>query len=116
MGTIYNADVASDAAIAKTKLASDVQTSLTAADNALPASTYNTQIGAVSATNMGTTASTVVTAIKELADATSGENGLTSRVEDLEDAVNDETTGLEATYALADAAQTATEVQTALQP
>ena len=39
----------------------------TAADSKLPTTTYNTQVGSVSATNMGTTASTVVTAIKEVA-------------------------------------------------
>ena len=39
----------------------------TAADSKLPTATYNNQVGTVSATNMGTTASTVVTAIKEVA-------------------------------------------------
>lgn len=39
----------------------------TAADSKLPTTTYNSQVGTVSATNMGTTASTVVTAIKEVA-------------------------------------------------
>ena len=38
----------------------------TTADAALPAATYNTQVGTVSATNMGTTASTIVGAINEL--------------------------------------------------
>ena len=38
-----------------------------AADLKLPTATYNNQVGTVSATNMGTTASTVVTAIKEVA-------------------------------------------------
>ena len=38
-----------------------------AADSKLPTATYNTQVGTVSAENMGTTASTVVTAIKEVA-------------------------------------------------
>ena len=38
-----------------------------AADSKLPTATYNTQVGTVSATNMGTSASTVVAAIKEVA-------------------------------------------------
>ena len=38
-----------------------------AADSKLPTATYNTQVGSVSATNMGTTATTVVAAIKEVA-------------------------------------------------
>ena len=38
-----------------------------AADSKLPTATYNTQVGTVTAGNMGTTASTVVTAIKEVA-------------------------------------------------
>lgn len=37
-----------------------------AADLKLPTATYNSQVGTVSATNMGTTASTVVAAIKEV--------------------------------------------------
>ena len=39
----------------------------TAADSKLPTATYNSEVGTVSATNMGTTASTVVAAIKEVA-------------------------------------------------
>ena len=39
----------------------------TAADSKLPTATYNSQVGEVSATNMGTSASTVVAAIKEVA-------------------------------------------------
>lgn len=38
-----------------------------AADLKLPTATYNTQVGSVSAANMGTTATTVVAAIKEVA-------------------------------------------------
>ena len=53
----------SDAATAK----SAAEAAQTAADSKLPTATYNTQVGTVSATNMGTTASTVVTAIKEVA-------------------------------------------------
>ena len=43
----------------------------TAADSKLPTATYNSQVGTVSATNMGTTATTVVTAIKEVAEEAS---------------------------------------------
>lgn len=68
-GTIVNEDIA-DGTIAKGKLASGVQSSLDAADSALPAATYNTQIGTVSAANMGSTASTVVGAISEINDTT----------------------------------------------
>ena len=39
----------------------------TAADSKLPTATYNTQVGTVTAGNMGTSATTVVTAIKEVA-------------------------------------------------
>ena len=39
----------------------------TAANSKLPTATYNTQVGSVSAANMGTTATTVVAAIKEVA-------------------------------------------------
>ena len=39
----------------------------TAANSKLPTATYNSQVGTVSATNMGTSASTVVAAIKEVA-------------------------------------------------
>ena len=56
--------------VAKSDLASGVQTSLDAADSALPAATYNAQIGTVSAANMGSTATTVVGAISEINDTT----------------------------------------------
>ena len=52
-----------DAATAQTA----AEAAQTAADSKLPTTTYNNQVGTVSATNMGTTASTVVTAIKEVA-------------------------------------------------
>ena len=45
---------------------STAQSAQTTANAALPKATYDTQVGTVSATNMGTTASTVVTAIKEV--------------------------------------------------
>lgn len=51
---------------------STAQSAQTTANAALPKATYNTQVGTVSATNMGTTASTVVTAIKEVAGKASG--------------------------------------------
>ena len=77
-GTIVNEDIA-DGTIAKGKLASGVQSSLNAADAALPAATYNTQIGTVSAANMGSTATTVVGAIGEINDTTNT-NSLKSRI------------------------------------
>ena len=43
----------------------------TAANSKLPTATYNTQVGTVTAGNMGTTATTVVTAIKEVAEEAS---------------------------------------------
>ena len=46
---------------------STAQSAKTTADAALPKATYDSQVGTVSATNMGTTASTVVTAINEVA-------------------------------------------------
>ena len=77
-GTIVNEDIA-DGTIAKGKLTTAVQTSLDAADAALPAATYNTQIGTVSAANMGSTATTVVGAIGEINDTTNT-NSLKSRI------------------------------------
>ena len=53
----------SDAATAK----SAADAAKTAADSKLPTTTYNTQVGTVTAGNMGTTATTVVAAIKEVA-------------------------------------------------
>ena len=46
---------------------STAQSAQTTANAALPKATYNSEVGTVSATNMGTSASTVVTAIKEVA-------------------------------------------------
>ena len=45
---------------------STAEAAQTAANSKLPTATYNSQVGTVSATNMGTTASTVVAAIKEV--------------------------------------------------
>ena len=44
-------------------------TAVTTANNALPKATYESQVGTVSATNMGTTATTVVGAINEIKSA-----------------------------------------------
>ena len=46
---------------------STAQSAQTTANAALPKATYNSEVGTVSATNMGTTATTVVAAIKEVA-------------------------------------------------
>lgn len=46
---------------------STAQSAKTTADAALPETTYNTQVGTVTAGNMGTSATTVVAAIKEVA-------------------------------------------------
>ena len=51
---------------------STAQSAQTKANAALPKATYDSQVGSVSATNMGTTASTVVNAIKEVAGEASG--------------------------------------------
>ena len=51
---------------------STAQSAQTKADAALPKATYDNQVGTVSATNMGTTATTVVAAIKEVAGEASG--------------------------------------------
>jgi len=61
-------DKIADANVTKGKLEASVQTSLGKADAALPKATYDSQVGTVSAINMGTTATTVVTAIKEAVD------------------------------------------------
>ena len=46
---------------------SDAATAKSAADSKLPTATYNSQVGTVTAGNMGTSATTVVAAIKEVA-------------------------------------------------
>ena len=50
---------------------STAQSAQTTANAALPKATYDNQVGTVTAGNMGTSASTVVTAIKEVADEAS---------------------------------------------
>ena len=51
---------------------STAQSAQTTANAALPKATYDNQVGTVSATNMGTTATTVVAAIKEVAGEAAG--------------------------------------------
>ena len=65
-----------DAKQAGTDAATAAAAAQTTANAALPTATYNTQVGTVNATNMGTTAGTVVGAIKELKTAitTAGTN------------------------------------------
>ena len=74
-GSVATADIA-DKAVTEAKLSDTVNASLDKADSALQKTTADatyavkaleTQVGAVSAENMGTTATTVVTAIKEVA-------------------------------------------------
>ncbi len=54
---------------------SSYDTAVTTANNALPKATYELQVGTVSAANMGTTATTVVGAIKEIKSAVSATDG-----------------------------------------
>ncbi|HBS76472.1 MAG TPA: hypothetical protein DEA31_01250 [Alphaproteobacteria bacterium] len=54
---------------------SSYDTAVTTANNALPKATYESQVGTVSAANMGTTATTVVGAIKEIKSAVSATDG-----------------------------------------
>ena len=56
-------------------------TAVTTANNALPKATYDSQVGTVSATNMGTTATTVVGAIKEIKSAVSATDGATVKTD-----------------------------------
>ena len=53
----------------------------TKADNALPKTTYDSQVGTVSSANMGTTATTVVGAIKEIKSAVSATDGATVKTD-----------------------------------
>lgn len=54
---------------------SSYNAAVTTANNALPKATYDSQVGTVSAANMGTTATTVVGAIKEIKSAVSATDG-----------------------------------------
>ena len=60
---------------------STYNTAVTTANNALPKATYESQVGTVSATNMGTTAATVVGAIKEIKSAVSATDGATVKTD-----------------------------------
>ena len=127
--SVETADIASQA-VTKEKLATDIVTSLgkadtalqkTTADEAYAVKTLETQVGTVSAENMGTTATTVVTAIKEVAGeaagaqttatAAQGAAGTAQKaaeaaqgdVDALEEVVNNETTGLAAAHTSIDA-------------
>ena len=61
---------------------STAQSAQTTANAALPKATYNSEVGTVSATNMGTTASTVVTAIKEVAGAASAAQSTATKAQE----------------------------------
>ncbi len=62
-GVVTNAKVSATAAIAKTKLASDVQTSLDAADNAIPASQKGASGGVASLTGTTLTPAQIPTTV-----------------------------------------------------
>ena len=59
----------------------DAAAAQTTANNALPKATYDSQVGTVSAANMGTTATTVVGAIKEIKNAVSTTDGATVKTD-----------------------------------
>ncbi len=65
---------AANSGITKAKVSS-YDAAVTTANNALPKATYDMQVGTVSAANMGTTATTVVGAIKEIKSAVSATDG-----------------------------------------
>ena len=65
---------AANSGITKAKVGS-YDAAVTTANNALPKATYDMQVGTVSAANMGTTATTVVGAIKEIKSAVSATDG-----------------------------------------
>ena len=88
---------------------------VTTANNALPKATYNSQVGTVSAANMGTTATTVVGAIKEIKDAVSTTDGAAVKTDQgttnkdkavITDSTGKVTTGQIATGMIADNAVT----------
>ena len=66
--------------ITKDKVAT-YNTAVTTANNALPKATYDSQVGTVSAANMGTNAATVVGAIKEIKSAVSATDGATVKTD-----------------------------------
>ncbi len=71
---------AANSGITKAKVGS-YDAAVTTANNALPKATYDTQVGTVSAANMGTTATTVVGAIKEIKSAVSATDGAAVKTE-----------------------------------
>ena len=81
---------------------STAQSAQTTANAALPKATYDTQVGTVSATNMGTTATTVVTAIKEVKTTADGANTAAGAAQDAADAAQE---AAEAAQETADQAQ-----------
>ena len=101
------ANTASSTATAAQSAAATAQSAAeaaqTAADSKLPTATYNTQVGTVSATNMGTTASTVVTAIKEVAGEASAAQSAASAADSKAQAAQ---SAAEAADSKAQAAQT----------
>ena len=66
--------------ISKDKVAT-YNTAVTTANNALPKATYDSQVGTVSSTNMGTNAATVVGAIKEIKSAVLATDGATVKTD-----------------------------------
>ena len=81
---------------------STAQSAQTTANAALPKETYNSEVGTVSATNMGTTATTVVTAIKEVKTTADGANTAAGAAQDAADAAQE---AAEAAQETADQAQ-----------
>mgnify|MGYP004648217353 FL=1 len=90
-------------------------TAVTKANAALPKATYDSQVGTVSAANMGTTATTVVGAIKEIKDAVSTTDGAAVKTDQgttnkdkavITDSTGKVTTGQIATGMIADSAVT----------
>lgn len=92
---------------------------VTKANAALPKATYETQVGTVSAANMGTTATTVVGAIKEIKDAVSTADGAAVKADQgttnkdkavITDSTGKVTTGQIATGMVADKAVTTAKI------
>lgn len=98
---------------------STYDTAVTTANNALPKATYDTQVGTVSATNMGTKATTVVGAIKEISSAVSATDGAAVKTDQgaankdkavITDNNGKVTTGTIATGMIADSAVTSAKI------
>lgn len=104
--------------ITSTKVTS-YDTAVTKANAALPKATYDSQVGTVSAANMGTTATTVVGAIKEIKDAVSTTDGAAVKTDQgttnkdkavITDSTGKVTTGQIATGMVADKAVTTAKI------